>query len=161
MEGQGCSRWNSRVTSRDRYSLAERGPGRASASAITTMRDFGPVPIMPSALLSWIAPGGRDDRLGCRACRKMQYPALSAVYGPVTGTADDLPLPRPTAAPARPAQLPPRRHNEPPTKDRYRRRGHLQQRKGTRLGVPLLSQNSRESRATIEATCGMRNPKKV
>jgi hypothetical protein len=49
-EGQGCSRWNSRATSRDRYSLAERGPGRASTTAITTIKDFGAMLIMPSAL---------------------------------------------------------------------------------------------------------------
>ena len=30
VEGQGCSRWSSRVTSRDRCSLAERGAGTAS-----------------------------------------------------------------------------------------------------------------------------------
>jgi hypothetical protein len=36
VEGQGCSRWNSRVTARDRYSRAESGPELANeiASAI-------------------------------------------------------------------------------------------------------------------------------
>ena len=36
VEGQGCSRWNSRVTSRDRYSLAVTG-AETSATMIATM----------------------------------------------------------------------------------------------------------------------------
>src|SRR5262249_53110610 len=46
-----CSRWNSRVTSRDRYSLAERRVGlKASATAIVTAttNTFGAARIMPS-----------------------------------------------------------------------------------------------------------------
>ena len=38
VEGQGCSRWNSRVTSRDRYSLAESGAAQASATASAIIR---------------------------------------------------------------------------------------------------------------------------
>jgi hypothetical protein len=65
--GQGCSRWNSRVTSRDRYSFAERGPGSASAIAITTMKYFGATLVMPRVLQPSIAPGDRDDRPGSRS----------------------------------------------------------------------------------------------
>src|SRR5438270_11078844 len=42
---------------------------------------------------------GRCWRLLVRRFR-FPAPALSAVYGPVTGTADDLPLPRPPPSPA-------------------------------------------------------------
>jgi hypothetical protein len=72
-DGQGCSRWNSHVTSRDRYSLAEGAPA-AIATAIATVHEtsFGAARISTSASRSSIPPADRDDRLGSRICGEMQ-----------------------------------------------------------------------------------------
>jgi hypothetical protein len=68
VEGQGCSRWNSRVTSRDRYSLAESA---VEAIAIATMHEtsFEAVPISTSVSRS-IPPASQDDPLGSRIVRQ-------------------------------------------------------------------------------------------
>jgi hypothetical protein len=65
VEGQGC-RWNSRVTSRDRYSFAESGSG-ASASATTAISNFARAGLIASASRSSIVPDGRDGRRGFRS----------------------------------------------------------------------------------------------
>ncbi len=46
--------------------LSSREAGRASAIAITTVKEFGAMRVMQSVLQSSIAPAGRDDRPGSR-----------------------------------------------------------------------------------------------
>jgi hypothetical protein len=78
VEGEGCFRWNSRVTSRDLYSLAESAP-EAIATAIATMNEtsIGAVPIIPSVSRSSILPVGQDDQIGSQIVRQdVEFPSL-------------------------------------------------------------------------------------
>jgi hypothetical protein len=63
VEGEGCCRWNSRVTARDRYSRAESGPELASAIASAI--------ISQALVMGALMPTDPNEQVVKTAVRKM------------------------------------------------------------------------------------------